>query len=276
METTLPTEPVLSDNNARLRLPPILALFEATNKQFNTNLWVYVLIGLVPIVAQMLLAYFVSYSYLLALPLWLIFMVLFFWSQASLLFAIVNEDKKLSFKDAFAGGSSFLLSYIWISILVFVVLLLSGFVFLVPALIFGIWFYFWQFTLMVENKRGPLALFKSREYVRGYWWPILGRTILMGLLIAAIAILISILTGIISVFLGKAVGYILGNLPALFGGIYSPVFFFQLYKQLKAVQSPERLEKDIKRSRLTIIITMMIGVIVVILGGLLILLPHLR
>jgi hypothetical protein len=46
--------------------------------------------------------------------------------------------------------------------------------FVIPAVIFSIFFVFWIFTFLVEGERGMAALLKSREYVRGNWWKTLG------------------------------------------------------------------------------------------------------
>jgi hypothetical protein len=51
------------------------------------------------------------------------------------------------------------------------------FFFLIPEFIFGVWFVFWMFVVVIDNRRGLLAIHTSREYVRGRFWGVLGRSI---------------------------------------------------------------------------------------------------
>jgi hypothetical protein len=53
------------------------------------------------------------------------------------------------------------------------------FLLFVPAFIFAIWFSFVTYIVIVEGRSGLSALHTSREYVRGRFWGILGRMIVI-------------------------------------------------------------------------------------------------
>lgn len=51
------------------------------------------------------------------------------------------------------------------------------FLFFIPAIIFSVWFLFATYVVVNEGKSGLAALHTSREYIRGRFWGVLGRTI---------------------------------------------------------------------------------------------------
>lgn len=116
------------------------------------------------------------------------------WAGLSLVFAIKDE---IGFKEALSRAWHKLLAYLWLSILSFLVIAGGTFLFVIPGIIFGIWFAFAAYVLVSEDLKGREALLKSKAYVQGYWWPVLGRFLLIGLLLAA---LVSLFNGI--VFIG--------------------------------------------------------------------------
>ncbi len=99
------------------------------------------------------------------------------WGQASLVFSIT--DTGLDLKGVLGKGWRGVLPFFWISVL-FLFIALSGFVlFIVPGIVFLVWFSFSFFVFAAEGDRGIHALLKSKEYVRGLWLPVFSR--LLGL-----------------------------------------------------------------------------------------------
>ena len=61
-----------------------------------------------------------------------------------------------------------------------VILVLGAlFAFFLPGIVFRIWFMFWIFVVIIDNRQGLLALHTSREYVRGRFWQVVGRVIVV-------------------------------------------------------------------------------------------------
>jgi hypothetical protein len=100
---------------------------------------------------------------------------------------------------------------IWIAILN-ALALLGGFVLLVvPAILLAIWFTFTSYVLVLEDKRGMSALLASKEYVKGFWWAIVGRILLLALVWFAILLIIY------------------APLAAIFGGIFGGILYVLLF-----------------------------------------------
>ncbi|MDD1751397.1 MAG: hypothetical protein LUO89_16150 [Methanothrix sp.] len=93
-----------------------------------------------------------------------------FWCMSAFIFAVADEQ--LAIKDALARGWGNVFSFMWLmSVLGFVVT--GGFLlFLIPGVIFVVWFSFAQFVLVSEGDRGMDALLKSKEYVRDRWFDV--------------------------------------------------------------------------------------------------------
>ena len=88
-------------------------------------------------------------------------------------------DPELAFGDALAKGRTIVLPLLWLGLLTgFIVG--GGFLLLIlPGIIFTVWFFFTQFILVREDLHGMGALLKSREYVRGEWFNVALRLLLV-------------------------------------------------------------------------------------------------
>lgn len=80
-------------------------------------------------------------------------------------------------RSSLSVGAHQLLSFIWVSILVALMIGLGFILFVVPALIFGIWYAFASNHLIVDGVRGSAALKKSKALVTGRWWSVLFRVV---------------------------------------------------------------------------------------------------
>ena len=103
-----------------------------------------------------------------------------FWGIAAFTFAAVDET--LGVRDALNNGWRRVRSYMWVSFL-FTFIVGGGFLlFFVPGLIFLVWFLFSQFVLVAEDEKGMAAILKSKEYVRGNWFGVFIRLLLLWLI----------------------------------------------------------------------------------------------
>jgi hypothetical protein len=85
------------------------------------------------------------------------------------------------------------LKYILLNLVFFVFLLPLFLLLIVPGIIFAVFWSFGAVVLIAENKKAREALKRSHELVRGKWWTVLGYTILLGLISAAIGLGFSII-----------------------------------------------------------------------------------
>ncbi len=103
-----------------------------------------------------------------------------FWGIAAFTFAAVDET--LGVRDALNNGWRRVRNYMWVSFL-FTFIVGGGFLlFFIPGLIFLVWFLFSQFVLVAEDEKGMAAILKSKEYVRGNWFGVFIRLLILCLL----------------------------------------------------------------------------------------------
>lgn len=107
----------------------------------------------------------------------------------------------------------------------------GGFLLLiVPGFIFAIWFVFVQQVVVFEDKRYASALKQSRRYVRGRWWGVLGRLVLLTILILLASILALAITAPIYL-INPIVPVILSNaVSALVISPIGTIFTYYLYR----------------------------------------------
>ena len=99
------------------------------------------------------------------------------WCYGGLLHAVVDDT--LCLKDSLAKGKEMILPLAWVSLLTGFIVAGGYILLLIPGIIFTVWFFFAQFVLAGENVRGMEALLKSKEYVRGQWFNVALRLVLV-------------------------------------------------------------------------------------------------
>lgn len=154
-------------------------------------------------------------------------------------------------------------SFIWIMILMMLVIIPGFVALIIPGLILSIFLSFAMFAFMDEGYKGSAALIRSKEYVKGYFWPIVGKLALYILVVLGAAIGAGIITGILSLIFKE-----LGNfVQALFNAIViTPIgicFSWRLYKDLKD-KRPEIASAPVSEKRGALKVLAVIGVIFVI------------
>lgn len=108
------------------------------------------------------------------------------------------------FKDDVNIGRAYRLAsqkffpYLWIVILTSLITL-GGFILaVIPGIIFSVWFTLAPFILVAEDKRGLEAALKSKEYIQGHWWAVLGRLIVFVVVLLVISFAVLLPAGLIS------------------------------------------------------------------------------
>lgn len=141
-----------------------------------------------------------------------------FWVQITFFYLINATDNKIGSLLKLSFGK--IASYAWVGFLVGVICAAGFLLFIIPGVIFVIWFGLSLYVFVFEEKKGMLALERSRELVKGYWWPVLGRMMLFGVIAAAI--------GAIPVF--GTIANIFFTAPL---GIFYGYFLYQDLKMIK-------------------------------------------
>jgi hypothetical protein len=127
-------------------------------------------------------------------------------------------DDALDIRAAYARGKEKILPFAFVTFLASFVICGGFLLFIVPGLVFSVWFFFATFILFDDDSRGMSALLKSRAYVRGRWFEVFLRLVVIW---ACTAIL-----GAIPV---------VGPLISLVAAPYVLVYHALLFKDLKEV-----------------------------------------
>jgi len=94
---------------------------------------------------------------------------------ASLISAVKEVPKEWKIRDVIKKGWSKYLSFLLVSFLAGLIIGFGFLLLIIPGIIFTIWFTFSTYAVICEDKRGFKALSRSKELVKGYWWPTAGR-----------------------------------------------------------------------------------------------------
>lgn len=143
------------------------------------------------------------------------------WLAGATICAVVDES--LSIREALGLGLQKALTFLWLFSLLGLVIGGGTLAVVIPGLIFSTLFLFAQYIVVDEPTRGMEALLKSREYVRGFFWPVLGRILLVSLFI-----------GLCSALLGLVP--IIGPLAGMLLWPFSIIAYHEIYRDLREMK----------------------------------------
>ncbi|BCR05307.1 membrane protein [Desulfuromonas versatilis] len=137
---------------------------------------------------------------------------------AAMTYAIVDED--LGVREALGYGIQNFRSFLWVFTLAGFILCGGYLAFILPGLLFTVWFVFAQFVLAHDDVRGMEALLKSRAYVRGHGWGVCGRLLLLGVLGTVVSLI-----------------PIVGLLASLLLGPFTLIYYHEIFRDLRAIKT---------------------------------------
>jgi len=167
----------------------------------------------------------------------LIFIIIQIWASISLLYAIKEREQKIGIRESFVKGWHKIISYFWISLLAGLIVLVGFLLFIVPGIIFAIWFSLATYVLVAEGLTGMKALSRSKQLVSGYWWPVFGRFLLIGIIAVAASMFIGFILGIIGFLINAS--WINDIAQRGFSFFLTPFFVtyaFLIYEDLKKLK----------------------------------------
>ena len=92
-----------------------------------------------------------------------------------------------------------------------------------------------KFVLVNENLKGTAALKRSKQLVKGYFWPVLGRFLLLALIAIGLSFVITPLSLLFS-FSAPLIGNLISSIIYLPVGIFSTIYSYQIYLNLKKIK----------------------------------------
>jgi hypothetical protein len=148
----------------------------------------------------------------------------------------MEKNNQMTIAEAFNKNASLFWSYLWASIIVGVIVMLATILLIIPGIIVGVYFSFFSYVLIAEKIKGYSAAKRSKELVTGYWWDVLGRMVVLGLIY--IGILIALMLIIVPLaWLTPWLSNLVLTILMLPLGAYSSIYFFRLYENLKQIKN---------------------------------------
>lgn len=144
------------------------------------------------------------------------------WIAVTLYCAVIFE---VSIGRAFETALPKLRGYFWISVVSGMIVAIGIILFVIPGIIFGVWYTFAIVVFLVEGISGMAALKQSKHYVSGRWGSVAGRLIFAGF--------IYIIVYIPATFLPPFEKFIY---TAIWGIFFAPIFIayhYSLYYALR-------------------------------------------
>jgi hypothetical protein len=181
------------------------------------------------------------------------------WGQVALVVAVRDSSEAIGIKESFRRGRSKILSYWWLMCLSGLIVMGGYMLFVIPGVVFSIWFSFALYVLVSEDVRGMNALLKSREYVKGRWWAVFGRLLFIGLVSFTVYVVPSILFEFLDL---SWVGSIYSWLVSL---VLTPIvvaYSFLLYENIKSVKGDFEFTPTTK-SKVAFIVVGILGFLVI-------------
>jgi len=243
-------------------LPSIGSLFSQSFHLFKQRIWLMVTGFITPIllaVAGAILAGGISFvvfklnslagiitAIVLGLAAFVFYIYALSWAITTQWTAL-NSEQPLTFKDNLKTARVLAWSMLLVVLITDLVVVGGMILFIVPGIIFAVWYAFSPIVMVVEGKKGRAALAQSRAYVSGRSWPVLGRMLLLGLIYYVPAIVLKL----VSIAYRNA---ILSGVLAVVLFIYCFLFIFYyftaiftLYNQLKATVQTQRDPQTYRR-----------------------------
>lgn len=158
---------------------------------------------------------------------------IFYGLRSEITSILLLKNNFTSVKENFKESKPYVVKFLGVSLLVFVLIIAWCFALLIPALIFAVYYGFAQYVLITENKRPFSAVERSYDLVRGYFWPVLGRLLLIFVLALAINFLLSAPLDWLEQKNTAAFAYnLFYNLLWMFISPYFLIYCYGLYKNL--------------------------------------------
>lgn len=119
---------------------------------------------------------------LLGLIIALISIYVSFGVLAGTFYVIKEGSNEASPWEFFKKGWANMGSFAWVAFLAGLVMFGGFILFIIPGIIFSIWFSQSLYVFIFEGTKGSEALKKSKALAKGYFWPLLGRFLVLGII----------------------------------------------------------------------------------------------
>jgi len=153
------------------------------------------------------------------------------------IFLLVKHDYSGQEKALFQETRRYFWPYLGIAVLTSIFILLWSLLLIIPGIIYSVLYSFACYVLIFEDKRGLTAIRRSVRLVTGYFWPVLGRFLFLGVIVWVFSLLISIPVSLTDS--GSLFHSIWGGIVQVISFLIGPivlVYTYNIYKELVAIK----------------------------------------
>ena len=134
------------------------------------------------------------------------------WSSVAQIFVIKDHQENLTFQEAFKRAQPHLGTFFTTSLLAGLAIAGGMILFIIPGILFALWFSQAMFVVICENLYNTAALKKSKTYVQGRLWEVFKKYLLIGVIVYGIAIITSFIP-----LLSNLISFVLTPLTLVYG-----------------------------------------------------------
>lgn len=176
--------------------------------------------------------------------------------SVALIIIIDKPEEEKSLKEIFNQSQKFIWPMILVSLSACFVILGASYLFIIPGLIFALYFLFIKFIVVLEQEKNLNILVKSREYVRDYFWPITGRFLVITISLALGYFVLNFITSSVADFFASSLSPKIGEvalllLEALVNIVLFPIALiatYLIYSDLKKIKGEISIEQKNKQA----------------------------
>lgn len=141
---------------------------------------------------------------------------------------LVLDGRAAEARGAYKSSMAFFWTYLAVSILVGIAILLGLIALVIPGIILTVWFIFSTNIVVLEGKGIIDSIKQSREYVKGKWWPVFVRLLVLAVLGI---VLFSILEAIFPI--ATIAGVLVNNVVGILVAPFALAYVYLMYRDVK-------------------------------------------
>lgn len=147
--------------------------------------------------------------------------------------------------------------YMWMVILQMLALVGASVMLVIPGIWLDIALGFVVYAFVIERRRGIDALRQSKNYVKGYWWAVLGKILLLAVIYIAAIIILQML----ALAGGKVLSGLASAVLVLFFVPFAMTYTYLIFQNLRALK-PGLAEAQMKEGTGFIKASAIVGIVV--------------
>jgi hypothetical protein len=94
------------------------------------------------------------------------------WVGAAMIIVLRDKLESFGIREALKRAKPYAIPFLWITLASGLMIFAGTVLFIIPGIIFSVWFFCARYLVVTGKERGFDALLKSREYARGIFWKI--------------------------------------------------------------------------------------------------------